>query len=40
MHPSMEMGYSRGYREELESLISGKEMDFLCRKSSRKKEAE
>ena len=36
----MKMGYSRRHREELGSLISGNEMDFLCRKSSRKKEAE
>ena len=35
MHPSMMMGYSRGHHEELGSLISGNEMDFLCGKSSR-----
>ena len=40
MHPDMELGYSRRHREELESLISGNEMDFLCGKSSLKKEAE
>ena len=39
MHPSMKMGYSRRHREELGSQISGNEMDFLCGKSSRKKEA-
>ena len=39
MHPGMKMGYSRGHHEELGSLTSGNEMDFLCGKSSRKKEA-
>ena len=39
MHSGMKLGYSRRHREELESLISGNEMDFLCGKSSRKKEA-
>ena len=39
MHPGMKMGYSRRHHKELGSLISGNEMDFLCRKASRKKEA-
>ena len=39
MHPSMKMGYARRHHKELGSLISGNEMDFLCGKSSRKKEA-
>ena len=38
-HLGMKLGYSRRYGEELESLISGNEKDFLCRKSSRKNEA-